>query len=261
MCIQRRFVWVRRALVIAVVSILPLQAGHAAVSTHRADLSAAALEELTPEGYKVEATVACGPDQRAPREHLVALSDADDLQLHVRPVMLLLVGVGKETLVEDRVTLHNDVGNGEFWKGPPNYFSGMSRERVGAGDLFLVRSMLTGGGSGSLQYFDFYIPEKQKLRLVKSFSHGRTEQTYFAVYKNAIYDAELVCTRGEKHGRAYVYTCYLQVTKCTFDGRAILPVGSERMREQRGNRYLQDKYWFVSVLKALKNGEIFTQAP
>ena len=87
------------------------------------------------------------------------------------------------------------------------------------------------------------------------------EQTYFAVYKSAIYDAECVCTRGEKHGKAYAYTCYLQVTKYAFDGQAIRPVGSERMREQRGNRYLQDKYWFISVLKALQKNEIFTQSP
>jgi hypothetical protein len=88
------------------------------------------------------------------------------------------------------------------------------------------------------------------------------QQTYFAVYKNTIYDAECVCTRGgEKHGKAYVYTCYLQVTQYAFDGQAIRPVRSERMREQRGNRYLQDKYWFISVLKALQKNEVFTQAP
>ena len=87
------------------------------------------------------------------------------------------------------------------------------------------------------------------------------EQIYFAVYKSAIYDAERVCTRGEKHGNAYVYTCYLLVTKYAFDGQAIRPVASERMREQRGNRYLQDKYWFISVLNALQKNEIFAQAP
>jgi len=132
---------------------------------------------------------------------------------------------------------------------------------MGGSDLFLVRSVLSGGGSGSLHYFDFYQLDKKKLRLVKSFSHQRMEQIYFAVYKSAIYDAERVCTRGEKHGNAYVYTCYLLVTKYAFDGQAIRPVASERMREQRGNRYLQDKYWFISVLNALQKNEIFAQAP
>jgi hypothetical protein len=51
------------------------------------------------------------------------------------------------------------------------------------------------------------------------------------------------------------------VTKYTFDGEAIRPVGSERMREQKGNRFLQDKYWFISVLKALQKHEIFAPAP
>jgi hypothetical protein len=87
------------------------------------------------------------------------------------------------------------------------------------------------------------------------------EQTYFAVYKNAVYDAEPVCTRGEKHGNAYVYTCYLQVTKYTFEGQAMRSVGSERMREQRGNRFLGEKYWFMSVLRALQTNEIFRQSP
>jgi hypothetical protein len=258
---RRQFVCVRHALLIAAIFILPLPANAAAASTHRADPSAAALKELTPEGYKIEKTIACEPDQGAQHEHLVVLADADDHRIAAKPVMLLLVAAGKKIVVEDSVTLHNDANTGKFWDGPPNYFSGLTRENVGGGDLFLVRSVLSGGGSGSLHYFDFYRLEKKKLRLVKSFSHQRMEQTYLAVYKNAIYDAECVCTRGEKHGKAYVYTCYLQVTKYAFDGQAIRPVGSERMREQRGNRYLQDKYWFISVLKALQKNEIFTQAP
>jgi hypothetical protein len=258
---QRRFVGVRHTLLIAAVGILSLAASAAAASNQQADLSADALKALVPEGYKVEKTMACGADNAAQREHLVALSDVDDLQIKAKPVMLLLVAVGKKIVVEDSVTLHNDARTSEFWSGPPNYFSGMTREKVGGGDLILVASTLSGGGSGFLTYFDFYRPEKKKLRLVKSFSHGRMEVPYFAVYKDAIYDADCVCTRGEKRGKAFVYTCYLQVTKYTFDGVAIRPVGSERMREQHGNRYLQDKYRNMSVLKALQKGEIFTQAP
>jgi hypothetical protein len=249
----RKFVWVTHALLIAATCIQILPA-------NGADLSATALKELTPEGYKIEKTIACEPDQGAQQEHLVALADADDHQFATKPVMLLLVAAGKEVVVEDSVTLHNDANTGKFWDRQPNYFNGLTRENVGGSDLFLVRSVLSGGGSGSLHYFDFYTLDKKKLRLVKSFSHQRMEQTYFAVYKNAVYDAERVCARGEKHGNAYVYTCYLQVTKYVFDGQAIRPVGSERMREQRGNRYLQEKYWFISVLNALQKNEIFAQA-
>ncbi len=257
---RKRFVPTGDAILVVAMWILPLPSNAAPVRTHRAGLSAAALQELTPEGYKIEQTIACEPDQGSQHEYLIALADADDQQIAEKPVMILLVAEGKR-VAEDRVILHNDVHTGQFWDGPPNYFSGLTKEHVGAGDLFLVRSALSGGGSGSMHYFDFYRLEKKKLRLVKSFSHQRMEQTYFAVYRNAIYDAQCVCTRGEKHGKAYVYTCYLQVTKYAFDGQAIQPVGSERMREQRGNRFLQDKYWFISVLKALQTNEIFASAP
>jgi hypothetical protein len=217
-------------------------------------------QQLTPEGYKVEKAINCTLGQATEHEYLIALSDVVSDAIPGRPVMILLVAVGKKIAIEDRVILHNDASTGKFWDGPPNFFNGMTREKVGDGDLFLVKSVLSGGGSGSLHYFDFYRPEKKKLRLVKSFSHERMERTYFAVYRNAVYDAEPICTRGERHGNAYVYTCYLQVTKYTFDGQAILPMGSERMREQHGNRFLGEKYWFMSVLKALQNNEIFSQA-
>jgi hypothetical protein len=255
------FLSARCALLITAICVLRLPERAPAASIHGAELSAAALKELTPEGYRIEKTIACQPDQGAQQEYLVALADANDNQIPARPVMLFLVATGKKIVVEDRVTLHSDIDTGKFWDGPPNYFSGLTKEKVGDGDLFLIRSVLSGGGSGSLHYFDFYRPEKKKLHLVKSFSHQRMEQTYFAVYRNAVYDAERICTRGEKHGNAYVYTCYLQVTKYAFDGQTIRPVGSERMREQRGNRYLQDKFWFISVLKALRENEIFAQAP
>jgi hypothetical protein len=250
---------VRKTFLIAVLSILPLLANATAASAPPADLSAAALKKLVPEGYKVEKTIPCNSGQGAQQEHLVALSDAEEVQFKEKPVMILLVAAGKKVVVEDSVTLHNTRTSG--WPDAPNYFTAMTRQNVGGGDLFLITSMVFGGGSGSLNYFDFYQADKKKLRLVKSFSHGRMQVPYFAVYKNAIYDAECVCTRGEKHGKAFVYTCYLQVTKYTFDGEAIRPVGSERMREQKGNRFMQDKYWFISVLKALQKHEIFAEAP
>ncbi len=253
------FVSARRALLITTICVLRFPECVPAASADEADFSPAALQEITPEGYKIEKTIACLPG--AQQEHLVALADSDDSQIPAKPVMLLLVAMGKRIVVEDRVTLHGDINTGRFWDGPPNYFSGLTMERLGGGDLFLIRSVLSGGGSGSLHYFDLYRPEKKKLRLVKSFSHQRMEQTYFALYRNAVYDAERICARGEKHGNAYVYTCYLQVTKYAFDGQTFRPVRSERMREQRGNRYLQDKYWFISVLKALQKNEIFAQAP
>jgi hypothetical protein len=256
---RRRLIWARHTFLIAAVIILPLQAIALAANTQYSELSTA-LKELTPEGYKVETAINCTLDRATEHEYLIALSDVVSDAIPERPVMILLVAVGKKIAIEDRVVLHNDASTGKFWDGPPNFFNGMTREKVGGGDLFLVKSVLSGGGSGSIHYFDFYRPEHKKLHLVKSFSHGRMEQTYFAVFKNAVYDAERVCTRGERRGKAFVYTCYLQVTKYTFDGQEIRPIGSERMRERRGNRFLEEKYWFISVLKALRNNEIFAQA-
>src|SRR2546430_1482447 len=87
---RRKLVWVRHALLTAAICILPLPANAEDASTHREDLSAAALKELTPEGYKIEKTIACEPDPGTQHEHLVALADADDHQIAAKPVMLLL---------------------------------------------------------------------------------------------------------------------------------------------------------------------------
>lgn len=252
----------RRILLAAAIVIQALSASAGPASPQQTSISPDALKALTPEGYRVEKTIACDTNQRGQHEHLVALAGTDDNQIPEKPVMLLLVAASKKIVIEDRVTLHNDANTGKFWEdGSPNYLSGLTREKLAGGDLLLVRSMFSGGGPGSVHYFDFYRLEKKRLHLVKSFSHGRMEEPYFAAYKGAVYDAECICTRGEKRGKAFVYTCYLQVTKFAFDGETIRPVGSERMREQKGNRFLQDKYRFISVLKALQKGEIFAQAP
>jgi hypothetical protein len=248
-------VWEIRVLVL--VSIVALTVSLAGAATIQpVPLSPAALQALVPEGYRIVRTIACDPSSRGRAEYLVALSDVDESE-PMRPVMLLLVAAGDKAIVEDSLLLHNESRGPREPSLAPNYLSDMARERVGEGDLLLVTTIGSWGGSGSIHYFDFFRPEKHKLRLVKGFSHGRMEVPYFALYGNAAYDAELICSRGEKRGKAYEYTCYLQVTKFVFANNQMLPVSSERMREQRGNRYLQDKFRFVSVLKALRNHEIF----
>ena len=249
-----------RSELIRTIPVLLLLAAISELSQlNAAGLSQTALKALAPDGYKVEKTLALDVGTAGTGEFLVALSDIREDSIKGRPVMLLLVTAGRKVTIEDRV-IPRDSTSSEFWKGPPNYLDGLTRENLGGGDLILLRTALSGGGSGSLHFFDFYRVERNKLRLVRGFSHERMEQTYFAVFQKAIYDAEKVCTRGEKHGNAYIYTCYLQVAKYAFDGQAIRPVGSERMREQRGNRFLGDKYWFISVLNALQKKEIFAQA-
>ena len=100
---------------------------------------------------------------------------------------------------------------------------------------------------------------KTKERLLSSihFGHGRMERCYFAAYENSVYDAELVCKRGERRGKSFVYTCYLQVTRYGSDGQSLVQTGAQRLGEKKGNRFLGDSFRFMSVEKALKTGEIF----
>src|ERR1022692_791969 len=129
---RKGFVRVKHCLIIAAISVLSLRTdAREGPSTQPTDLSAAALKELTPEGYKVEKIMAWDPHEG---EHLVALSDASDLQISTKPVMLLLVSVGKKVIVEESVTPHAAIRTTEFWKGPPNHFGGMTRENVGGVD-------------------------------------------------------------------------------------------------------------------------------
>jgi hypothetical protein len=218
--------------------------------------SATALKQLTPAGYRVAVALLCDADPGGVPEFLVALSDLDE-ESPSKTVTLLLVRGDHQPVVEDSVLLHSEPPHPGDRALAPNYCFGVSRQNVGAGDLFLVTSRGAWGGSGAINYFDFFRPENHKLRLVKSFQHPRMESYYFTVFENAAYDAEVQCVRGEKHGNAYVYTCWLQVTKFLFNGTDLLPVASERMREQKGNRFLKDQYWFISLKRALQNREVF----
>ena len=121
---------------------------------------------------------------------------------------------------------------------------------------------MSGGGSGSLHLLQFYTVDKGKLKLVKAFEHGRMERLYFCIYNNAIYDSVVVKKRGEKREKvnAYIYICWMEVTKFTCDGKSIVPVATEKCREKTGNKFLDEKYWCMSVLTALKRGEVFKNA-
>ena len=226
-------------------------------------LPAAVLQTVTPAGYKVDAAIGLSKTGGGSRQYLLALSDqiADDsnsAEIPEKVPMVLLARMDKTLVVQDQVLLHSsgedDTGN------TPNYFTKMSAEDVGAGKLYLLTSMQFGGGSGSEHFFDFYRVHNDKLQLMKSFSHGRMQRPYFAIYQNAIYDGKLHCERGEKHGKAYIYTCRIDVTKYVYDGAAVRAIGTQPMRIRQGNRYLSDSYWFVSVSKALRNKEIFSEA-
>jgi hypothetical protein len=218
------------------------------------------LSALAPEGYKAAKHIpwkAGAADVRIVAFSDAAVSDDDIGELPTRPVVLgLLVWNGKWTL-RDKVLPHYNTGTSdEQW---PNYFTDLDQVEVGNRKLILLRTTVFGGGSGSLQYFDFYDIDGEKLSLVKSFAHGRFESYYFALHEKNVYDADLVCRRGERHGKSFVYTCYLQVTRYGFDGRSLVETGSEKLQERKGNRFLGESYRFMSVKRALDKGEIFAR--
>ena len=80
---------------------------------------------------------------------------------------------------------------------------------------------------------------------------------YFCIANELIYDAVLVKERGAKRGKSYIYTCYLDVSKYSYDGKGIVKIASEKLREMTGNRFLDEKYWCMSLRNALKRGEVF----
>jgi len=252
----------RRMLFATVLALSVLVVGEAQVmgAAHVRGIAETTLAALAPEGYRPAKHIPWkaepgGTDVRIAAFSDAAVSDADDETLPSKPVVLgLLVWDGKWTL-RDTVLPHYNTGtSGEEW---PNYFTDLDQVEVGTQKLILLRTTVFGGGSGSLQYFDFYDVDGNRLSLIKSFAHGRFESYYFALYEKDVYDAALACRRGERHGKSFVYTCYLQVTRFGFDGHSLIPTGTERLAERRGNRFLEDSYRFLSVKKALRNGEIF----
>lgn len=215
-------------------------------------VSTETLKTVIPAGYKISKVLPLSAT-RGEREFVVGLTDVDDGDPR-RTVTLLLVALHERPVVEDSVQLHPSATGGDVTA--PNYLNQLTEERVGDGPLILAWSNQFAFGSGSLHYFDLYRAEGGKLHLAKSFSHGRMERLYFTVHERAIYDAGVECQRREKRGNAYVYGCALKVTRFDFDGRAVVPVGSTRALERKGNRFLSDDYRNLSVLTLLRKGEV-----
>lgn len=174
-----------------------------------------------------------------------------------KPIDLLYVDWDGKWVVRDRCPIRSG-DTGEFARfNSPNYLNAMRIETIGTTPLLYVYTNSWWGGSGSNHLFSFYAIHDGKIVLLKQFEHDRMERFYFCLKNNAIYDAVLVKTRGERHGKAYVYTCYLDVSKYSCDGTGIARVGSGKLREMTGNRFLDEKYWNMSVCNALTRGEVF----
>ncbi len=243
-----------RTLILGVLLVLaPTLCASAVDMPAAAKPIADALPGLTPDGYTVTSVLPLtGTADR--NLFVVGLSDINR-DVPTRAATLLLVARRQpHPVLEDNVTLHDPCGSACY---TPNYLGRVNEENVGTGRLLFVWSAGSAGGSGASHYYDFYRVENGKLRLVRSFKHGRMDRFYFAIYKNAIYDSEVECKRGEKHGRAYIYTCGFKVTKYLYDGNSIAAVASETCRARQGNRYLGEEYRTMSVRSALQQGEVF----
>jgi hypothetical protein len=209
------------------------------------------MSHLIPDGYKVGQVVTFDFAGKGYPQYVVAITDsnADEPE---KPVKLLYVDWDKRWHVQDTASIHSDADD-----PPTNFIDSMTIETIGQAKVLYVHSYWSAGGPGAGHFYGFYTVEKGKLSLLKEFVHSRMMRLYFCLMNHSIYDAVLVKKRGEKHGKSYVYTCYLDVTKYTCAGKAIIAVGSEKLREKQGNRFLDEKYWCMSVCTAIKQGEVF----
>jgi hypothetical protein len=212
-------------------------------------LSDSELRLFIPDGYQSAKVLRYDLARKGYSQYLVALSDGNSADPQ-KPITLLYIDWDKKWYVKDKEVITNSDYMG-------NYYGDMRIETIGQTNLLYVYSYYSDGGSGSTHYYRFYSIEEGKLSLLKAFEHSRMERLYFCIWNNAIYDSELVKQRGEKKGNAFVYTCYLNVTKFTCDGKAIVALGAQRLREKQGNRFLDEQYWCMSVQNALKKGEVF----
>jgi hypothetical protein len=245
-----RRTFIRAAIITGIITafFLPLAANEALAKP-----STKALGNIIPDGYKLAQTIKIDNIGVSSPHYIIALSDTvDDMPL--KPILLLHISwQNKWSLIEN---IPPTESKEEFG---PNIVNSMKLETVGAQKLLYIYTITWGGGSGSEHYYSLYSIKEGVVRLLKTFEHERMERLYFCMYNNSIYDAKVVKVRGEKKGKAYIYTCYWNVTKYTCNEDSIIAVESDKCREMKGNRFLDEKYRCMSLLKAIKNGEVFSK--
>ena len=215
------------------------------------------LEAFLPDGFQVDKVLRHDFANKGYRQYVVAISNHMNSE---QPLMLLYLEHNGTWFVKDKAQIHPAASrDSETMFDQPNYIDGLVLSKVGTQTLILFESVASFGGSGANFFFDFYQIHNGRFALVKTFNHERMEQTYFCIYNGAVYDAVFVNIKGKKVGKSFVHTCYLDVTKYTFDGVNFVALGQERMREKQGNWTMADSYRFISVYKAVQSGEIFAQ--
>jgi hypothetical protein len=213
------------------------------------------LAALLPVGYRAAAVVPCAIEPQERDTFVVAAVDVEEWEPQ-RTVRLLYLRWSDRWTVLDAVET-----GGEDDSLAPQFLDGIAVVRIGHADLLFVHTNWSTGGSGSANYFELYTATAGKLRRVKAFEHERMERGFFTLRNDRAYDANVVCSRGEKRGRSYVYTCALATTEYTFDGKDLVATRSARVEERTGGRYLDESYKNESLRSILRRGQWFPPAP
>lgn len=237
-----------------IILFISFSAGNAAAAEAISPAARAALAGVVPPGYQTAAVIPCAIGGHGSSRFVAALVDteANAPQKSVR--LLYLAWNGRWTVLDSVDIAGRDA------TFAPQYLSGISVVTVGVADLLYVNTTWSGGGSGSLHYFQFLQAVGGHLKLVRGFEHDRMSRGLLSLHNDRIYDAAVACTRGEKKGKAYVYACHLDTKEYTYDGEHIVVARSERLEERTGNRFLDETYWNLSLRSLLQRGGHFPPA-
>lgn len=243
------------ARVLAVAAVLLAVAAAPASAGAVSPQAAAALAKLLPTGYRTAAVLPCVLDGTGSRRFVAALVDTESDEPE-KVVRLLYLDWKEGWTVLDSIEIA-----GRDATVAPQFLSGIAVVTVGSAKLLYVYTTWSRGGSGSVNYHQFFDVIGDRLKRVKAFEHERMERGLLCLQNQRIYDASVVCSRGEKRGNAYVYSCYLDAREFTFDGDAVLETRGERLEERTGNRFLGESYRNMSLRSVLERGGHFLPPP
>ena len=234
-------------VIVLVLAVSSSAASAGAVSQE----AAVALAKVVPEGYRSAAVIPCRIDGAGKNRFVAALVDTDGSDPSKVVRLLFLAWNGRWAVLDSIDIAANEASAG------PQYLNGIAVVKVGTANLLYVYTNWFGGGSGSIHYFQFFRIAADHLQLVRGFKHDRMERGLLCLRNDRIYDAAIACSRGDKKGGSYQYSCYLDTSELSYDGQSIIAVRNERLEERTGNRYLGETYWNTSLRSVLQRGGHF----
>lgn len=235
------------AVIAAVLALASSTASAGAVSRE----AGSALAKLLPEGYRTAAVIPCALEGTDTDRFVAALVDVADDRPERVARLLYLAWDGRWTVL-DSIAI-----SGSESRFDPQYLSGISVVKVGNANVLFVYTTWFGGGSGSLHSFQFFTVVAGRLKLMRAFEHDRMERGLLCLRNDRIYNAEVACSRGERKGNAYVYSCHLDTREYTSDGESIFEARRESLEVRTGNRYLGETYRNMSLRSLLRRGGHF----